>query len=51
MAGKMKSPQMPNPYGLNMNLATAKKIAEQRHETMLRFLDQFINEWEGRDLE
>jgi glc operon protein GlcG len=27
MAGKMKSPQMPNPYGLNINLATAKKIA------------------------
>jgi hypothetical protein len=23
----MKSPQMPNPYGLNINLATAKKIA------------------------
>jgi uncharacterized protein len=34
-----------------MNTATAKKIAEQRHETMLRFLDQFMNEWEGRDLE
>jgi glc operon protein GlcG len=27
MASKMKSPQMPNPYGLNINLATAKKIA------------------------
>lgn len=27
MAGKMKSPQMPNPYGLNINLATAKIIA------------------------
>ena len=34
-----------------MNTATAKKIAEQRHEIMLRFLDQFMNEWEGRDLE
>jgi glc operon protein GlcG len=27
MANKMKSPQMPNPYGLNINLATAKNIA------------------------
>ena len=27
MASKIKSPQMPNPYGLNINLATAKKIA------------------------
>jgi glc operon protein GlcG len=27
MANKVKSPQMPNPYGLNINLATAKKIA------------------------
>ena len=27
MANKIKSPQMPNPYGLNINLATAKKIA------------------------
>jgi uncharacterized protein len=34
-----------------MNTATAKRIAEQRHEIMLRFLDQFMNEWEGRDLE
>jgi uncharacterized protein len=34
-----------------MNTATAKKIAEQRHEIMLRFLDQFMDEWEGRDLE
>lgn len=34
-----------------MNTATAKKIAEQRHEIMLHFLDQFMNEWEGRDLE
>jgi uncharacterized protein len=33
-----------------MNTAAAKKIAEQRHETMLRFLDQFMNEWEGRDI-
>ena len=27
MANKVKSPQMPNPYGLNISLATAKKIA------------------------
>ncbi len=33
-----------------MNTATAKKIAEQRHVVMLRFLDQFMNEWEGRDI-
>ncbi|MBK7316328.1 HD domain-containing protein [Candidatus Villigracilis affinis] len=33
-----------------MNTATAKKIAEQRHEVMLRFLDQFMNEWEGKDI-
>jgi uncharacterized protein len=34
-----------------MNTATAKKIAEGRHEVMLKFLDQFMLEWEGRDLE
>jgi uncharacterized protein len=33
-----------------MNTPTAKKIAEQRHDVMLRFLDQFMNEWEGRDI-
>lgn len=33
-----------------MNTATAKRIAEQRHEVMLRFLDQFMNEWEGKDI-
>jgi uncharacterized protein len=33
-----------------MNTATAKHIAVQRHEVMLRFLDQFMNEWEGRDI-
>jgi glc operon protein GlcG len=27
MANKMKSSQMPNPYGININLATAKNIA------------------------
>jgi uncharacterized protein len=33
-----------------MNTAAAKKIAEQRHEVMLKFLDQFMLEWEGKDL-
>ena len=33
-----------------MNTSTAKRIAEHRHEVMLRFLDQFMNEWEGNDL-
>lgn len=33
-----------------MNTPTAKKIAEQRHEVMLGFLDQFMKEWEGRDI-
>jgi uncharacterized protein len=33
-----------------MNTATAKRIAEGRHEIMLRFLDQFMNEWEGKDV-
>jgi uncharacterized protein len=33
-----------------MNTVTAKRIAEQRHEVMLRFLDQFMNEWEGMDM-
>ncbi len=31
-----------------MNTQTAKRIAEERHEVMLRFLDQFMLEWEGR---
>jgi uncharacterized protein len=33
-----------------MNTATAKRIAEARHEIMLQFLDQFMNEWEGKDV-
>jgi uncharacterized protein len=33
-----------------MNTATAKRIAEERHKIMLRFLDQFMNEWEGTDI-
>ena len=33
-----------------MNTATAKRIAEKRHEFMLQFLGHFMNEWEGKDL-
>jgi uncharacterized protein len=33
-----------------MNTATAKRIAEHRHEIMLNFLDQFMNEWDGKDI-
>jgi uncharacterized protein len=34
-----------------MNTTTAKRIAEQRHKVMLRFLRQFMDEWEGKDVE
>ena len=34
-----------------MNTNTAKRIAEQRHEVMVQFLSQFMNEWEGKDVE
>lgn len=30
-----------------MNTATGRKIAEQRHQFMKQFLDQFYAEWEG----
>ena len=33
-----------------MNTSTAKRIAAHRHETMVEFLDQFMSEWEGRDV-
>jgi len=33
-----------------MNTKTAKRIAEQRHEVMVKFLDQFMAEWEGKDI-
>jgi uncharacterized protein len=34
-----------------MNTATAKQIAEARHEVMVKFLERFMLEWEGKDLE
>jgi len=34
-----------------MNTATAKQIAEQRHEVMVQFLNRFIDEWQGKDTE
>jgi len=33
-----------------MNTNTAKRIAEQRHEVMVQYLSQFMNEWEGKDV-
>ena len=30
-----------------MNTQTGRKMAEQRHDFMLAFLDQFYNEWDG----
>ena len=33
-----------------MNTSTAQRIAEQRHEIMLHYLDQFMTEWEGGDV-
>lgn len=33
-----------------MNTSTAKRIAEQRHEVMVKFLDQFMKEWDGLDI-
>lgn len=31
-----------------MNTETGKKIAQQRHDFMITFLDQFYNEWNGK---
>lgn len=31
-----------------MNTRTGKKLAEERHQFMEQFLDQFYSEWEGR---
>lgn len=33
-----------------MNTQTAKRIAEERHDVMVKFLDQFMLEWEGADI-
>ncbi len=33
-----------------MNTSTAQKIAEQRHQVMVDFLEQFMKEWEGKDI-
>jgi uncharacterized protein len=34
-----------------MNTKTAKRIAEARHQVMVDFLAQFMNEWEGTDIQ
>ncbi len=34
-----------------MNTATAKRIAEHRHEVMVQFLNQFMDEWNGEDVD
>jgi uncharacterized protein len=31
-----------------MNTQTAKRIAEERHNVMVKFLEQFMQEWEGK---
>ena len=33
-----------------INTDTAKRIAEQRHEVMVQYLSQFMDEWEGKDV-
>lgn len=32
-----------------MNTKTAKRIAKERHEVMVKFLDDFMKEWEGNE--
>lgn len=32
-----------------MNTATGKRLAEERHQFMLTFLETFFQEWEGKD--
>lgn len=34
-----------------MNTQTAKRIAQQRHTVMEEFLNQFMKEWEGKDIQ
>lgn len=31
-----------------MNTKTGKKLAQERHDYMIKFLEQFLNEWEGK---
>ncbi|PIY34024.1 MAG: phosphohydrolase, partial [Bacteroidetes bacterium CG_4_10_14_3_um_filter_42_6] len=31
-----------------MNTATGKRLAEERHQFMLTFLETFFQEWEGK---
>ena len=31
-----------------MNTETAKKMANQRHEFMVAFVEEFLNEWKGQ---
>ncbi len=33
-----------------MNTPTARRIAEDRHTTMVQFLERFLTEWEGEDI-
>lgn len=33
-----------------MNTQSGKRIAEERHEVMEKFLEQFMREWEGEDV-
>jgi uncharacterized protein len=33
-----------------MNTPTAKRVAQERHDVMLRFLNQFMKEWDGTDV-
>ncbi len=33
-----------------MNTSTAKRVAQERHDVMVRFLDQFMKEWGGQDV-
>jgi uncharacterized protein len=33
-----------------MNTRTAQRIAQARHAYMEAFLEQFLKEWDGRDL-
>lgn len=34
-----------------MNTKTGKRIAEERHDVMVKFLDQFMAEWDGKDVQ